>query len=227
MSLAALIAPVIIIAVFALPYVVSIVRHRGFMGLAIIFALAAYTLAVMTLAVQTGLPYGRFVYDSALGYKLFGIVPWVVIVVYPALLLALFWAASKFTHKTSRIAMTTLLGVLASLMLDPILVKLELWQWENPGPFYGVPVLSFVGWFFSSLIGATILHLMWSQEALVPRGVSYSGLSLILFWTGANVGVEQWIPAAIGGVIGGLMLLLAGIERWGPYSQRKTLKAIK
>jgi uncharacterized membrane protein len=95
-----------------------------------------------------------------------------------------------------------------------VMVKLEFWQWETPGPFYGVPLLSFAGWLVTAAIGASLLHAMWDQEVSVLRGIAHSGLLLVLFWTGANIGTEQWIPAAIGGVLGGLMLLLAGIEKW-------------
>ncbi len=214
MNIVALIAPVIIIAIFVLPFTVSLLRNRGLMGLAIIFVLTNYTLAVMALAAKTGLPYGRFFYDSALGYKLFGVVPWLVVITYPSLLMAIFWLASKFTFGAGRIVLATLFGTLAGLMLDPVMVKLELWQWESPGTFYGVPFISFAGWAVTSLVGATLLHMLWGKETPVTRGAAYSGLLFVLFWTGANVGVRQWVPAAIGGVVGGLMLMLAGIESW-------------
>lgn len=207
-------APIVVILLFLLPSYISLLRQRGIVGLGILLVLAAYGLGVMTLAVKTGIPYGRFSYDSALGYKLLGVVPWLVVAVYPSLLLAAFWLASKFTHSGGRIALTSLFSVLIGLMFDPVMVKLEFWLWESPGPFYGVAVVSFAGWALTSLIAASLLHGLWKPEISVLRGAAYSGLLMILFWTGANVGTKQWIPAAIGGVVGGLMLLLAGIEKW-------------
>lgn len=210
----AFVAPVVVILLFVLPSYLSIIRQRGILGILTLVFLCVYVLGVMSLSVKTGVPFGHFTYDSALGYKLFGLVPWLIVVVYPSLLLAAFWLASKFTHSAGRVALATIFALLIGLTIDPIMVKLELWAWESPGFFYGVPPVSFAGWLLTSLVGSSLLHVMWNQEASVFRGLAYSGLLLILFWTGANIGVQQWVPAAIGGVIGGLILLLAGIERW-------------
>jgi len=206
---------IIVLLLFTLPSYVSAVRQHGFFrGTGILLALAGYSVALLTLAVKTGIPYGRFTYDSSAGYKLFGTTPWIVALVYPLILLAAFWAASKFTHSGLRIVLAGAFATLMDVVLDPAMVKLEFWQWDHPGLFYGVPVINFVGWLAAAALGAGLLHVLWNKEWLVHRGIAYSGLIFMLFWTGANVGIGQWLPAAVGGVICGLMLLLAGLEKW-------------
>ena len=46
----------------------------------------------------------------------------------------------------------SILLVAIDLVLDPIAVDEKRWFWENPGSYYGVPVLNFIGWFFTSLL---------------------------------------------------------------------------
>lgn len=211
----ATIAPVIGLILFAMPSFISVLRQLGlFRGLLILLFLGIYAITIETIAIKTGVPYGQFSYDTVLGTKLFGTTPWVVAIGYPPILLAGFWLASKFTHSASRILLAGIFSVLLNVVVHPVMVKLEFWHWDEPGIFYGVPIINFAGWLVTASIGAWVLHGLWNQDRLVKRGIAYSGLIVVLFWSGANFGLGQWLPAFVGGVIGGLMLILAGLERW-------------
>lgn len=209
------IAPILIMGLFILPSYISAVRQRGFVwGLMIILILVGYSIAMIALAAQTGLPYGNLKYDSSFGHKVLGTVPWIAAAVYPTLFLTSFWLASKFTHTTTRVWLAGLFAVLMDVALDPAMVKLEFWQWDTPGLLYGVPLLSLAGRFLVALIAAGLLNLLWHKDLPVLRGIAYSGMLLLLFWSGVSVGINLWLPAAIGLTLGSLTLLLALIEKW-------------
>ncbi len=210
----AIVAPVIIIALFAVPSFISTLRQRGVLfGLLIWLLLGVYVIAIETAAIKTGVPYGEFKFDSALGVQLFGATPWVLAIGYPPLILAAFWLSSKLTRSASRILLTGLFATLFDLVLDPAATQLEFWKWERSGPFYGVPLINFLGWLITASFAGWLLHLLWKAELPVLRGIAYSGMIIVLFWSGVNIGTEQWIPAAIGCSLAGLILLLAGLEK--------------
>ena len=42
--------------------------------------------------------------------------------------------------------------VLLDLILDPIAVDEKRWSWKKSGAYYGVPLLNFVGWLFTTFL---------------------------------------------------------------------------
>lgn len=210
----AVVAPIVAISVFALPSYIGVMWQRGFLrGLLIVLILSAYSVVFFTLIAKTGLPDGDLTYASALGYKLFGTTPWVLAFAYPPVLLVAFWAATKFTRTFARVILTAMFTTIIAVILEPATVKLQFWQWTNPGQFYGVPVLIFVSWALASFIGAWLLHGLWGEEYGVRAPVAYSGLVVVLFWTGVNAGVTQWIPFGLGATIGLALLSVLFLER--------------
>lgn len=204
----AVVAPILAICIFAVPSYLGVLKQkRFFAGLFIIILLSAYAFGVYTVAAKTGLLGGNFSFNSTLGYKLFNTTPWVLAFAYPPILLVAFWLASKFTHKFFRVILTAIFAAFVNVILDPATVKLELWKWENPGSFYGVPPIIFASWFVIGLIGAWLLHLLWGKQLAVKSSVAYSGIVVVLFWAGVNAGVDQWIPFGAG-MLGGLILAI-------------------
>jgi bisanhydrobacterioruberin hydratase len=206
--------PIIALCLFALPSYVSTVRQRGGMGLLVLVLLGGYAIGIETLIIKAALPSASFAYDDVLGYKVFGITPWIVVLTYPPITLAAFWFASKFTVSYKRIALTSATAALLSMAIEPGLATLGFRQWSQEGVFYGVPLLNFVGWLLSTALVAGLLHHLWHGNLPVFRGIAYSGLLILLFWTGINIGIEHWIPAGIGASISGLILIVAGLEKW-------------
>lgn len=207
------VASAVAIVGFALPSYIGVLKLKGFgKGLAVLLSLGIFALVIETIAVKTGLPYGKFSYGSAIGYKILGATPWPVAFAYPPILLGAFWLARKATTKAWSIPLTALFALVADIVLDPALTRMQLWQWENPGPFYGVPLLNFVGWFVSGLLGAMLLTYLW-QDTPVRRSLVYSGFALVWFWAGVNLGLQQWIPGAVGIAAGFLLIILMWNEK--------------
>ena len=57
----------------------------------------------------------------------------------------------------------SILMVLLDLVLDPIAVDEKRWSWKKPGAYYGVPLLNFVGWLFTTLLILFIFQLFQSD----------------------------------------------------------------
>lgn len=209
----ALIAPLIGITLFALPSYIGVLRQKKFMGLVILIVLGLYALAIETFAIKTGLLYGKFTYTDTLGPRILETTPYVVALAYPPILLFGFWLASKFTRSGGRIVIAAILATLVDVVLDPATVKLQFWQWETPGPFYGVPIINFIGWLISGLIGAAILHYLWGKDKRVKAPAAYSGLAVLLFWSGVNAGVNQLTPFIVGVIYSIVVIAVIFLEK--------------
>lgn len=213
-SNAAPVAAAIAILLLAAPSYVGLIRQKGLVkALLIILVIGAVLLAVQAAALKFTYPFGDFKFGDALGYKLFGLVPWTIAFAYTPLVLAVFWLSSKLTNNGFRVVLAGLFLAAVNVVLDPALAFMNLRSWENGGPLYGVPILNFAGWFLTGLITAWILHALWGKDDVVRRAVAYSGFAIIWFWGGVNLGLKQWVPGGIGLGIGVLMLVLMSIER--------------
>lgn len=201
------------IILFALPTYISTLRQKGLLkGVFILAVLGAFVLFVEGLAVKTGIPYGKFEYSSAVGYKFFDLVPWAVAFAFPPILLGSFWGANKITSSVWRIPLTALFALIVEIVVDPALTTMKIWFWETPGQFYGIPLVKFGGWLFVAILGAIILSLLW-DDAKVKRGLAFSAFIIVWFWGGVNLGLEQWIPGLLGVIVGFLALLFMYIEK--------------
>tara|TARA_B100001250_G_scaffold142803_1_gene122211 strand:+ start:7568 stop:8386 length:819 start_codon:yes stop_codon:yes gene_type:complete len=54
--------------------------------------------------------------------------------------------------------------MLLDLILDPIGVDEKRWLWQNPGVYYGVPYLNFLGWFLCCFITVFLFLLLFSNN---------------------------------------------------------------
>jgi putative membrane protein len=217
----AAIGAIVAVILFSLPAYIGTIKQTGlFRGLAIIFSLSIFALAFQTAATKTGLPFGRFNYGDGLGYKFIGTTPWVVAIIYPPILLGAFWLARKISSGFLSVIFTVIFAVIVDVALDPAMVKLTFWQWDAPGPFFGVPIMNFVGWAISGFIGALILKALWG-EPKVKRLTAYSLFAILVFWSGVNLGVAQWIPAFTGLAFSTLLFVMFIIERRRQLSENE------
>jgi uncharacterized membrane protein len=96
------------------------------------------------IGVTTGIPFGQYVYTSALGPQL-GPVP---------LFIPLIWCALGYfcMEASDYYIMASALMVSLDLSFDPVFSNaLGLWTWLGPTQYFGVPLSNFFGWFVASL----------------------------------------------------------------------------
>jgi putative membrane protein len=124
-----------------------------------IFLLVTWAISLFfeALSVETGIPFGHYHYSMQFPISLFG-VPLVIIVAY--------FGAGYFSWMLSHVLtgqfskklqgkwifvipfIAACILVMWDICLDPILsTVLSFWVWESPGPYFGVPITNFVGWF--------------------------------------------------------------------------------
>ncbi len=177
------------ILLFSAPVVVGAVRWLGVpRGVALLLGLGLYALAFESVAVLTGVPYGRFSYSGVLGPPMLGLVPPTVLLAWTPLLLG-------SLASTRRAWQAVVLVVVCDVVLDPAAVTLGFWAWDDPGRYYGVPLVNFVGWVLSGGIAVLALRRL-------PRplpGLFARNLWLVLvFWTAVNAWSGQWLAVAVG-----------------------------
>ena len=192
----------IMVIIFAMPTYYAVVKTKGLrQGAVILLALGIYALSIETSALTTGFPYGDFKYSGVLGSKVFDITPWTVAFAYPPVLMLAHWYARKKTQKNVLvIVFTALFATIIDMVLDPAAVRLGFWAWVEPGFYYGVPFVNFLGWLLTGAVGALLLQIMWGSKKM-PRSLAYSGAGILWFWTAVNICLLQVIPSIVGIVL--------------------------
>ncbi len=119
--------------------------------------------ALEEFGVHTGIIYGRYYFTYLMGPKL-DVIPlalpclWVVLIYIAFLMTNLLMDGSPLpqSHSWGHILFTALLaGLLVTtfdLNADPFAVDNGWWVWIDKGPYYGVPVHNYVGWFIVAFV---------------------------------------------------------------------------
>ena len=189
----------VMVIVFALPTYYAVIKSKGLaQGLVVLLALGIYALSIETSALATGFPYGDFKYTGVLGAKIFDITPWTVAFAYPPVLILAHWyARKKSKNNFGIIAYTAVFATLIDMVLDPAAVRLGFWAWNDPGFYYGVPLVNFLGWLLTGAVGALLIQTMWGDRPM-PKTLAYSGIGILWFWTAVNICLGHIIPSVIG-----------------------------
>ncbi len=193
----------IFIAAIALPTIIGLWKSLKWRGLALFLALGAFACAIETIGIITGFPYGEFTYSNALGAKLFGTTPFPVFFAWSPLVFGSLALAQITTKKiTSQFLLALALLITTDLILDPGSVALGFWTWKNPGAYYGVPLINYLGWIISGSIGIAIAQAMQKhhehKRASASTWIILPLLFSIYFWTAINILVTNSIPAILG-----------------------------
>lgn len=168
--------------------------------LKLILSLSVFALAIEYTGLVTGWPYGEFVYTGNLGYKLFGVLPWIVGLSWAPLVIgSVAMVYSITSKKILRIILPVFILVIFDLLLDPVAVNLGMWSYLHGGAYYNVPVQNFLGWAFSGLIGSLICFAIlnkYPQNKI--RHLGYSFFINIVFWSIVALGLGLNTPFVFG-----------------------------
>ncbi len=175
-------------------------------------------LAIETVGLHTGVPFGDYVYSGHLSSPVFG-VPWVIplawsMFAYPSLTLA------RRVSRSSLVVPLIAAWTLASwdLFLDPMMTAEGYWRFTKPGSVLvhvpGVPVANYVGWFLTGLVMMVLVDQL--PRRVVPDGQP----AVLFFWTYASSVVgnvfffhRPWV-AIYGGIAMGLAALPYAWSLW-------------
>lgn len=127
--------------------------NKRFVLVATGIALAGYLIEV--LGVQTGLVFGEYSYGPVLGVQLLD-VPLIIAVNWLILIYCTWYIAGKLIRKGwLRVPLTAALMVIFDLLMEPVAMELNMWQWKGSLPAFH----NYTAWFILSLIFAGILQL--------------------------------------------------------------------
>ena len=156
---------------------------------------------------SSGLIFGLYHYTDLLQPQVGG-VPLLIPLAWLMMLPPAWAVISRLIDPSRRLAFALLSGLAFTawdLYLDPQMAAKLLWVWDQPGAYFGIPLLNFVGWWWvSALITITI----------GPRDLPARPLALIYSLTGlfqlVGLGIfwGQPYPALIGFAAMGVFSLL-------------------
>lgn len=183
--------------VFALWHFIAWAGWRYAIGGLIIIATVSFF--VEALGVATGLVFGNYYYpDGPLGPLLLGVPPLIQLQYFAMGYGCLMIARSVTSTLSSAARRVTLvvgaiIGAFGMTMLDLASdprqsTQLGMWVWRDGGPFFGVPVHNFVGWFVETLIFFLLVQWMLTRASAVKRieatrPASFHLMGVLLFGT--------------------------------------------
>ncbi len=159
----------------------------------------------------TGLPFGKYHYTSLLQPQLAG-VPLLIPLAW-MMMLPPAWAIAQ-TILGKRASQQPWRGVLLSalaftawdLFLDPQMTAWGFWVWDQPGAYFGIPLVNFLGWILVAAIITAIVRP--TDLPLLPLKVIY-----IITWLLQSIGLgifwSQPLPALVGFLVMGSFVVWA------------------
>lgn len=121
---------------------------------------------VEALGVATGWPFGIYAYGETLGAKWLE-VPWVIGANWVMLTLASTSTVQRFTNNRKIIIpLAALLMTLLDMLIEPVAIKLDFWNWEGGV----IPVSNYLSWFMVALL-TCFLRIITSNNRKNPLGI--------------------------------------------------------
>jgi putative membrane protein len=120
-------------------------------ALVIAVAVPAMGWTVEYIGSTTGIPFGRYHYTDRLQPQV-GHVPMLIPLAW-LMMLPPAWAVASAIAGGNRVAFVLLSALAFSawdLFLDPQMVGWRLWVWDQPGGYFGIPWVNYLGWAFAS-----------------------------------------------------------------------------
>ena len=160
----------------------------------------------------SGLPFGAYHYTDQLQPQIGG-VPVLIPLAWLMMLPPAWAVAQRITRRWrySRFAFVVVSALAFTawdLFLDPQLVNWSFWLWDQPGAYFGIPLINFAGWLLSSAAITLLASALVPLDRLPARPLiaiyaitwALETLGLLLFW-----GLPG--PALVGGAAMGSVLL--------------------
>lgn len=192
-------------------------RRRGWRDALLLAGLVfAVSLAFESVGVATGWPYGPYHYTNMLGPKFLGLVPYLIPMawfgtMYPSFVIADRVFSGRGWNRALLVA--TAGGVIMTawdVVMDPMMVLGGHWVWEIEGPYFGIPLLNFFGWWLTTFICFALY--LWLRPRTVSERPDLDRLAVVSYLIATLTSVLICIG---GGQLGGPGL--AGLFATAPW----------
>jgi uncharacterized membrane protein len=211
---------VVLGAMAALAHAASSVGWRR--AAALLVTASGISLAAELVGTMTGAPFGPYAYTSLLGYRVAGHVPFPIPLSWFFMIYCSLALCGRLLTTRSPLAWACVAGVLLTawdVAMDPAMsFATKHWIWYTNGPYFGMPLSNWVGWFLTgSLIARTLLAIV-PPEAFA-RAISPSRLPIALYAVNAVMPVALcmrhglWPAGLIGALVMMVPVTMALVER--------------
>jgi putative membrane protein len=217
---------VIIIVLFFCASMAHLIETRRWWR-AVLMAGSAFilTIGAEMFGVATGLLFGNYSYTEQLGPLVLGLVPLAIpvawlMMLYPSYAIAGFLLSPRSNDfsRYLRAALAALAMTAWDLSLDPRMVRDGNWVWHDGGPYFGIPLSNFIGWFITALAiylvwqvidrrrvdtaphpSASRTHTLWLLLPIYAYIIQWVAESManIVFWGSPLVGVAVFIGMGV------------------------------
>jgi uncharacterized membrane protein len=157
-----------------------------------------------SLSLRTGFPFGRYSFMDLMGPKVFqlpvllalayvgmGYLSWVV-----GLLTLGYQGAPLSGRRIVLLPLTASFAMVAwDLAMDPVWANIDhAWIWKNGGPYFGVPISNFFGWYLTVYVFYQIFALYLRGRAVLPLSPSHWRLPILFYGASAAGNILLAIP---------------------------------
>lgn len=204
---------------FTIALLHAVARLKWKRALGLFVCAFGVSLTFECVGVLTGMIYGPYHYtQTRLGYLFLGLVPLIIpiawfMMIYPAFVIADWIIPSQLQLRPLWVAAVGAAAMTAwDVVMDPVMVKSGHWIWEVSGPYFGIPLQNFFGWWLTTFT-ALIVFIWLGKPPLGDRSnPQFDRLAVILF----GVTALGSILSALSGELGGAAL--AGIFAVTPWA---------
>jgi uncharacterized membrane protein len=147
--------------------------------------------ALEHLSIATGFPFGRYYYTDVLGTKLF-LVPLIIGPAYagagyPSFMLAhVLIGGVERNDRFTCLARPFVAGILMvswDLSFDPSASTVaRSWIWIDGGPFYGVPLQNFLGWYLTVVLFLLLFSSFQAGRPVIARGRAFWAQAIAMYF---------------------------------------------
>jgi uncharacterized membrane protein len=195
-------------ALFAVIHGARIYRARGI--LAFLTLCLGVGALFESISLRTGFPFGHYTFTDLMGPKLFDL-PILLALAYVGMGY-LSWVLSLVILEGQAEALIgkniALLPLAASfvmtawdLSMDPVWADIDhAWVWRDGGPYYGVPISNFFGWFLTAYIFYQLFALYLRNRVFMPLRTSHWRLAILFYAASAAGNLLVIAPVSLGGV---------------------------
>jgi uncharacterized membrane protein len=192
-------------ALFAVIHGSRIYRFRGI--LVFVFLCVGVGASFEILSLQTGFPFGHYVFTGLMGPKLFGLPIFLALAYvgmgYLSWVVAL--AILKCPDHAVSGKMAVALPLVASfvmvawdLSMDPVWANIDhAWVWRNGGAYYGVPVSNFLGWYLTVFVFYLLFMLYLRSHAATGSQVDHRRIAIVFYAMSAAGNLLVVAPASM------------------------------
>ncbi len=145
---------------------------RALLLLALVFGVS---LLFESVGVATGLIYGPYHYTTKLGPRFLGLVPYIIPVAWFMMSYPSFVIADRLTSGRGfwgrLLAVAAVGGVVMTawdVLMDPLMVRAGHWVWDVQGPYFGIPLQNFWGWWLTVAVTFALYLLLRGKLAARP-----------------------------------------------------------